>query len=123
MVDRVMALAQSLDGVISGEHGIGITKIQYLAPESIAAFADYKRKVDPEGRFNRGKLLAGAGLANAYTPSLRLVQQEALLLEDSELGALNDDVRHCLRCGRRAIPIFPAPTCSIRRATRSSPPV
>ena len=100
VVDRVMALAQSLDGVISGEHGIGITKIQYLAPESIAAFADYKRKVDPEGRFNRGKLLAGAGLANAYTPSLRLVQQEALLLEDSELGALNDDVRHCLRCGK-----------------------
>ena len=100
VVDRVMALAQSLDGVISGEHGIGITKIQYLAPESIAAFADYKRKVDPEGRFNRGKLLAGAGLANAYTPSLRLVQQEALLLKESELGELNDDIRHCLRCGK-----------------------
>jgi FAD/FMN-containing dehydrogenase/Fe-S oxidoreductase len=100
VVDRVMALAKALDGVISGEHGIGITKIQYLAPESIAAFADYKRKVDPEGRFNRGKLLAGADLANAYTPSLRLVQQEALLLKESELGALNDDVRHCLRCGK-----------------------
>src|SRR5262249_27533895 len=26
-VDRVMALARSLDGVISGEHGIGITKL------------------------------------------------------------------------------------------------
>ncbi len=100
VVDRVMALAKALDGVISGEHGIGITKFQYLAPESVAAFADYKRKVDPEGRFNRGKLLAGADLANAYTPSLRLVQQEALLLKESELGALNDDIRHCLRCGK-----------------------
>ena len=100
VVDRVMALAKALDGVISGEHGIGITKIQYLAPESIAAFTEYKQKIDPEGRFNRGKLLAGADLTNAYTPSLRLVQQEALLLEESELGALNDDIRHCLRCGK-----------------------
>ncbi|MEK7321717.1 MAG: DUF3683 domain-containing protein, partial [Pseudomonadota bacterium] len=100
IVDRVMALALSLNGVISGEHGIGITKIQYLAPSDIAAFAGYKQKIDPEGRFNRGKLLAGADLTNAYTPSLRLVQQEALLLEQSELGALNDDIRHCLRCGK-----------------------
>ena len=100
VVGRVMALAQSLDGVISGEHGIGITKLQYLAPEVLRAFAEYKRRVDPEGRFNRGKLMPGAGLGNAYTPSLRLVQQEALLLKESELGALNDDIRHCLRCGK-----------------------
>ncbi len=100
IVDRVMQLATSLGGVISGEHGIGLTKFQYLAPETIAAFADYKRRIDPEGVFNRGKLLPGSGLGNAYTPSLRLVQQEALLLEASELGALNDDIRNCLRCGK-----------------------
>jgi Fe-S oxidoreductase len=95
-----MQLATSLGGVISGEHGIGLTKFQYLAAETIAAFADYKRRIDPEGVFNRGKLLPGSGLGNAYTPSLRLVQQEALLLEASELGALNDDIRNCLRCGK-----------------------
>jgi Fe-S oxidoreductase len=100
IVDRVMALATRLQGVISGEHGIGLTKIQYLEPEAIAAFADYKQRIDPRGVFNRGKLLAGSGLGNAYTPSLRLVQQEALLLEASELGALNDDIRNCLRCGK-----------------------
>ncbi len=100
IVDRVMALAGELGGVISGEHGIGITKLQYLDQGTLDAFADYKRRVDPEGRFNRGKLLAGAGLERAYTPSLRLVQQEALILEDSALGALNDDIRHCLRCGK-----------------------
>jgi len=100
IVDEVMALARSLGGVISGEHGIGLTKMQYLDAEKIEAFAAYKRRVDPEGRFNRGKLMPGSGLANAYTPSLRLVQQEAILLEESELGALNDDVRHCLRCGK-----------------------
>ena len=100
IVARVMQLATSLGGVISGEHGIGLTKFQYLAPETIAAFADYKRRIDPDGVFNRGKLLPGSGLGNAYTPSLRLVQQEALLLEASELGALNDDIRNCLRCGK-----------------------
>ena len=100
IVARVMALAKSLDGVISGEHGIGLTKIRYLDPAVLEAFAAYKRRVDPEGRFNRGKLLPGSGLERAYTPSLRLVQQEALLLEESELGALNDDIRNCLRCGK-----------------------
>ena len=100
IVDEVMALARSLGGVISGEHGIGLTKMQYLEPSVVEAFAAYKHKVDPEGRFNRGKLLAGSGLDNAYTPSLRLVQQEALLLEESALGDLNDDIRNCLRCGK-----------------------
>jgi len=44
--------------------------------------------------------MPGSGLERAYTPSLRLLQQEALILEESELGALNDDIRHCLRCGK-----------------------
>ena len=30
-VKRIMALARSLDGVISGEHGIGITKLEFLS--------------------------------------------------------------------------------------------
>ncbi len=100
VVDRVMDLACSLGGVISGEHGIGITKVQYLAPEKLQTFAEYKKRVDPEDYFNRGKLQAGSGLQLAYTPSLSLVQEEAIILEESELGALNDDIRHCLRCGK-----------------------
>ena len=100
IVDRVMTLARSLDGVISGEHGIGITKIKYLMPEKLAAFVEYKLKVDPNEHFNKGKLMPGSGLEGAYTPSLKLVEQEAIILEESELGSLNDDVRHCLRCGK-----------------------
>jgi FAD/FMN-containing dehydrogenase/Fe-S oxidoreductase len=100
IVARVMQLATGLGGVISGEHGIGLTKFQYLDAGRIEAFAAYKRRVDPQGRFNRGKLLPGADLARAYTPSLRLVSQEALILEESELGELNDAIRHCLRCGK-----------------------
>lgn len=100
IVDRVMDMAKALGGVISGEHGIGITKLHYLEQEKIQAFVDYKNEIDPQGRFNKGKLMPGGDLTSAYTPSLRLLQQEALILEESELGALNDDIRHCLRCGK-----------------------
>ncbi|VAW52768.1 FAD/FMN-containing dehydrogenases [hydrothermal vent metagenome] len=100
IVDQIMELAQSLGGVISGEHGIGLTKIQYLETEKLKAFADYKNKVDPNQNFNKDKLTAAANLDLAYTPSLRLVQQEAIILEDSELGDLNDEIKNCLRCGK-----------------------
>ncbi len=100
IVARIMGLATELGGVISGEHGIGLTKMSFLEPATLQAFAEYKARVDPEGRFNKGKLLPGSGLENAYTPSLRLLQQEALILEASELGELNDMVKHCLRCGK-----------------------
>ncbi|MFK7857041.1 MAG: DUF3683 domain-containing protein [Granulosicoccus sp.] len=100
IVDRVMELARLLNGVISGEHGIGLTKMQYLDDASIQAFADYKNVVDPNGHFNKDKLMPGSNLENAYTPSLRLVEQEALILEQSELGSLNDSIKDCLRCGK-----------------------
>jgi FAD/FMN-containing dehydrogenase/Fe-S oxidoreductase len=100
IVDQVMELAISLDGVISGEHGIGLTKMHYLQDDVIQDFANYKAEIDPNGHFNRGKLMPGSGLKNAYTPSLRLVEREALLLEHNELGALNDDIKDCLRCGK-----------------------
>ncbi len=100
IVDRIMDLATGLGGVISGEHGIGITKVRYLERGKLDAFADYKRRVDPHQRFNPGKLAPDSGLEGAYTPSLRLVEQEAIILEETELGALNDDVKHCLRCGK-----------------------
>ncbi len=100
IVDEVMALAISLDGVISGEHGIGLTKIQYQDENTILAFAEYKQRIDPNGHFNRDKLMPGSGLQDAYTPSLRLVEREALLLEHNALGALNDDIKDCLRCGK-----------------------
>ena len=100
LVDKIMQIAQSLDGVISGEHGIGITKLKYLDPAVIDSFVAYKNKVDPSGHFNRGKLLHGSGLEDAYTPSLQLLQQEALILEESALGSLNMEIKDCLRCGK-----------------------
>jgi FAD/FMN-containing dehydrogenase/Fe-S oxidoreductase len=99
-VSRIMKLAKSLGGVISGEHGIGITKLDYLEPEEVEAFRRYKADVDPEGHFNRGKLLAGANLDQAYTPSFGLLELESLILEQSEIGHISDSIKDCLRCGK-----------------------
>ncbi|MEO8718665.1 MAG: DUF3683 domain-containing protein, partial [Burkholderiales bacterium] len=99
-VSRLMRLAKSLGGVISGEHGIGITKLEYLEPDELEAFRAYKESVDPEGRFNAGKLLAGGGLENAYTPSFSLIGAESLILEASDLGSVARSVKDCLRCGK-----------------------
>ena len=99
-VVRIMALARSLDGVISGEHGIGITKLEFLEPEEIQAFRDYKQRIDPEGRFNKGKLLEGGDLRHAYTPSFGLMGAESLILQQSDIGSIADSIKDCLRCGK-----------------------
>ena len=103
-VARIMALARSLDGVISGEHGIGITKLEYLTADEVAPFVAYKRRVDPDGHFNRGKLLPGGDLGNAYTPSFNLIGAESLILEQSEIGHIAASIKDCLRCGKCKAP-------------------
>ena len=113
VVARVMALARSLGGVISGEHGIGITKLEFLTDDELRDFADYKTRVDPEGRFNKGKLLRGGALAalndadvraadleHAYTPSFGLMGHESLIMQQSDIGAISDSIKDCLRCGK-----------------------
>ncbi|WP_430423376.1 DUF3683 domain-containing protein [Methylibium petroleiphilum] len=111
-VGRIMALARRLDGVISGEHGIGITKLEFLSDAEIADFIAYKQRVDPQGRFNKGKLLRGdalkglgddvlaADLSHAYTPSFGLMGHESLIMQQSDIGAIADSVKDCLRCGK-----------------------
>ncbi len=134
-VARIMALARRLGGVISGEHGIGITKLEFLTDAELKDFADYKGRVDAEGRFNKGKLLrsrpspqpspaggrgglellplprAGEGwgegaftraadLSAAYTPSFGLMGHESLIMQQSDIGAISDSIKDCLRCGK-----------------------
>ncbi len=117
VVVRIMALARGLDGVISGEHGIGITKLEFLTNDELKDFADYKQRIDPEGRFNKGKLLryaaanpAGAqaisslahaaDFSHAYTPSFGLMGHESLIMQQSDIGAISDSIKDCLRCGK-----------------------
>ncbi len=109
-VTRIMALARSLDGVISGEHGIGITKMEFLSDAELQPFADYKQRIDPQGRFNKGKLMRGvkgyqgetlqADLTNAYTPSFGLMGHESLIMQQSDIGDIAASVKDCLRCGK-----------------------
>ncbi|MCG2584970.1 FAD/FMN-binding oxidoreductase [Massilia sp. TS11] len=103
-VGRIMALARSLDGVISGEHGIGITKLEFLTEDEIKDFRSYKARIDPEGRFNKGKLLNlpeySADLRNAYTPSFGLMGHESLIMQQSDIGNIAHSVKDCLRCGK-----------------------
>ena len=99
-VVRIMALARSLGGVISGEHGIGITKYEFLTAQEVAPFHAYKALVDPEGRFNQGKLMPGSGLTGAYTPSFSLMGFESIIMQQSDIGAIADSVKDCLRCGK-----------------------
>jgi len=103
-VARIMVLARSLDGVISGEHGIGITKLDFLTEAELQPFTDYKKRVDPEGRFNKGKLLRDAAfpadLTNAYTPSFGLMGHESLIMQQSDIGAIAGSIKDCLRCGK-----------------------
>jgi ferredoxin len=111
-VARIMALARSLDGVISGEHGIGITKLEFLTDEEIAAL----RRLQAEGRPGRplqqgqaaaalapgqtGTMSVYADLTNAYTPSFGLMGHESLIMQQSDIGAIADSIKDCLRCGK-----------------------
>ncbi len=99
-VARIMALARSLDGVISGEHGIGITKLEYLTDEELQDFRAYKNTVDPNGHFNKGKLMPHADLTKAYTPSFGLMGHESIIMQQSDIGAIADSIKDCLRCGK-----------------------
>ncbi|MEK6348824.1 MAG: FAD/FMN-binding oxidoreductase [Burkholderia sp.] len=99
-VARIMQIARSLDGVISGEHGIGITKLEFLTEEEMKDFRAYKQRVDPHDRFNKGKLMQGADLRNAYTPSFGLMGYESLIMKQSDIGAIAESVKDCLRCGK-----------------------
>ena len=99
-VARIMAVARRLDGVISGEHGIGITKLEFLEEAETREFRAYKQSIDPQGRFNKGKLLPGGDLSNAYTPSFNLLGHESLIMQQSAIGGISAAIKDCLRCGK-----------------------
>ncbi|MBS0422397.1 MAG: FAD-binding oxidoreductase, partial [Proteobacteria bacterium] len=99
-VERIMRIARDLGGVISGEHGIGITKYEFLTEAETAEFRAYKQRIDATGRFNAGKLLPGGNLQRAYTPSFNLLGHESLIMQQSEIGSIAGSIKDCLRCGK-----------------------
>jgi FAD/FMN-containing dehydrogenase/Fe-S oxidoreductase len=99
-VDRVMEKVAALGGVCSGEHGIGVTKLRYLDPAIIAKLDDYRRKVDPRGTMNPGKLSDLAAIEHIFTPSFNLLSLEARILQHGKLEELALRIAQCVRCGR-----------------------
>jgi hypothetical protein len=96
-VKRIMVLARSLDGVISGEHGIGITKLEFLTDAELQPFTDYKPRWTPKGASTRASCCVMRGapgmhadLTNAYTPSFGLMGHESLIMQQSDIGAIAD---------------------------------
>ena len=95
-----MREAVRLGGVISGEHGIGLTKLKYVDPSVLAAYREYKTQSDPDNLFNPGKLDERFALSRIYTPSFNLLELEAFILEATDLGSLSTGVASCVRCGK-----------------------
>lgn len=99
-VVRIMQIARDLDGVISGEHGIGLTKYEFMTEAELAPFQKYKREIDPNDHFNAGKLMPGADLRHAWTPSFGLMGHESIIMQQSDIGAISNSIKDCLRCGK-----------------------
>jgi len=96
----IMREAVRMGGVVSGEHGIGLTKLKLLDPALLDAFQDYKRSVDPDQVFNPAKLQHGFPFHQIYTPSFSLLELEAFILEATDLEQLSMQIASCVRCGK-----------------------
>jgi D-lactate dehydrogenase (cytochrome) len=57
MIDRALLM----DGTVTGEHGIGMGKKEYLikelGAETVGVMRGLKRSMDPHGLLNPGKIL------------------------------------------------------------------
>ncbi len=96
----VMREAVSLGGVISGEHGIGLTKLRFINREVLEGYRRYKAENDPDDVFNPGKLSADFPINRIYTPSFNLLELEAFILKATDLEKLSASIAPCVRCGK-----------------------
>lgn len=98
--ERAMRQAVALGGVVSGEHGIGITKISHLDSQQLSALKAYRATVDPSGLMNPGKLDDPRVLERVFTPSFNLLNLEARILQHDQLEVLARKIQVCVRCSK-----------------------
>jgi len=101
--DKVFEKVLAMGGGVSGEHGIGITKIPYLQEEKMEALRRYKAQVDPKGIINPDKLVTRSMPVEPYTFSFnRLIQDlsNTALPDKERLIKLLSDIQVCTRCGK-----------------------
>ncbi len=98
--DDVMAKAVEFNGVVSGEHGIGVTKAKHLDPLRLDELNTYRSEIDPKGLMNPEKLRDPGIMNRMFTPSFNLLKLEASILKHGALEDLASDIANCVRCGR-----------------------
>ena len=100
---RVMQTAKDMGGAVTGEHGVGITKIQFLEQEKIDEIRAFKERVDPREILNPAKLVQRDLPVRPFTFSFnRLIAdiRESGLPNKENLIALLAGVQICTRCGK-----------------------
>lgn len=98
--DKVMEKAVALGGVVSGEHGIGITKMKYLDQSRVHDLDEYRKRIDPKGTMNPGKLSDPDVPDQVFTPSFNLLGLEAGILKYNSLETLSGMIAKCIRCSK-----------------------
>ncbi len=98
--EDVMTKAIVLDGVVSGEHGIGITKMKFLDEKRRKELVAYRKKVDPGKTMNPGMLNDPEIIDKVFTPSFNLLELEARILQHRSLETLSTRIAQCVRCGK-----------------------
>ncbi len=98
--EDVMKKAIDLDGVVSGEHGIGITKMKFLDEQRRTELAAYRREIDPKRVMNPGMLHDPEIIDKVFTPSFNLLELEARILQHRSLETLSTRIAQCVRCGK-----------------------
>ncbi len=109
--EQVFETVTRLGGAVSGEHGIGITKIAFLDQAKIDALRAYKKRVDPKNIINPGKLTTRTLSVEPYTFSFnRLIRdiKKTALPEKDTLIAILSGIQFCNRCGKckQVCPMF-----------------
>jgi FAD/FMN-containing dehydrogenase len=100
IADIIMEKTVDLGGVVSGEHGIGFTKIKHLESDILASFQEYRLEADPHDLINPGKLTDRRVADRVFAPSFNLIELEARILRYGRLEALAEKISRCVRCGR-----------------------
>ncbi|MDO5484058.1 MAG: FAD-binding and (Fe-S)-binding domain-containing protein, partial [Desulfovibrionaceae bacterium] len=100
---RVMAECQEMGGEVSGEHGIGITKIAFFGKDKMDALRAFKERVDPRDVMNPAKLVYRELPVRPFTFSFnRLISdiRESGLPDKEQLISLLTAIQVCTRCGK-----------------------
>lgn len=103
VADKVMEKAKALGGAVTGEHGIGITKIAFQDDERIAELREYKQLTDPRNIMNPAKLTQRELPVSSFTFSFnKLIQDldQSGLPDKERLIDLLKKVQICTRCGK-----------------------